>query len=78
MTFQLTTGDERFYVIGIYVPPDCSKGVDNLRNAWDPCPMGCKPIVIGDLNINFGFPCDVIVDLLDEINLIDTSRRFPL
>ncbi len=23
VTFQLTTGDERFFVIGIYVPPNC-------------------------------------------------------
>ena len=34
------------------------------------------------MNINFGFPRDereeVIVDLLDEINLVDTSRRFRL
>ena len=82
MTFQLATGDERFYVIGIYIPPDCNKGVDVLRRAWDVCPQGCKPIVLGDLNINFGFPRDkreeVIVDLLDEINLIDTLRRFLL
>ena len=34
VTFQLTTGDKRFYVIRIYVPLDCSKGVDDLRNAW--------------------------------------------
>ncbi len=54
VTFQLTTGDERFYVIGIYIPSDCNKGVDNLRRAWDMCPPGCKPIVFGDLNINFG------------------------
>jgi hypothetical protein len=82
VTFQLTTGDERFYVIGIYVPPNCNKGVDDLRSAWEACPQGCKPLVLGDLNINLGFPRDereeVIVDLLDEINLIDTSRRFLL
>ena len=73
VTFQVTTGDERFYVIGIYVPPDCSKGVDDLRGAWEACPQGCKPIVLGDLNINFGYPRDereeIIVDLLDEINI---------
>jgi hypothetical protein len=82
VTFQLTTGDERFYIIGIYVPPNCNKGVDDLRSAWEACPPGCKPLVLGDLNNNFGFPRDkreeVIVDLLDEINIIDTSRRFPL
>ncbi len=52
-----------------------------MRNAWEACPPGCKPIVLGDLNNNFGFPRDereeVIMDLLDEINLIDTSCRFP-
>ena len=26
VTFQLTTGDDRYYVIEIYVPPDCSEG----------------------------------------------------
>ena len=82
VTFQLTTGDNRFYVIGIYVPPDCSKGVDDLRNPCDACPLGCKPLILGDLNINFGFPRDeweeVIMDLLDKINVIDMSRRFPL
>jgi hypothetical protein len=40
VTFQLTTGDKRFYVIGIYVPPNCQKGVDDLQNAWDACPLG--------------------------------------
>ena len=82
VTFQVATGDERFYVIRIYIPPDCNKGVDDLRAAWDACLQGCKPDVLGDLNINFGFPWDkreeVIVDLLNEINLIDTSCRFRL
>ncbi len=80
VTFQLTTGDKRFYVIGIYVPPDSSNGVGDLRRAWEACPQGCKLIVLGDFNINFGYPRDkreeIIVDLLDEINLIDSSRRF--
>jgi hypothetical protein len=75
-------GDEQFNVIGIYIPPDCNKGVDNLWGAWDACPQGCKLILLGDLNINCGFPWDeqkeVIVDLLDEINLIDMLRRFRL
>jgi len=82
VTFQLTTGDEQFYVIGIYVPPNYSNGVDDLRRAWDVCPQGCKPIVLRDLNINFGYPRDereeIIVDLLDEISLFDSSRRFRL
>ncbi len=35
MTFQLLTGDERYYVMGIYIPPNCMMGVDNLRVAWE-------------------------------------------
>ena len=54
--------------------------MDDLRKAWEVCPQGCKPIVLGDLNIDVGFPWDkreeVIVDLLNEINPIDTSCRF--
>jgi hypothetical protein len=82
VTFQVTTGDDRFYVIGTYAPPDCRNGVDNLRRAWEACPQGCRPIVLGDLNINFWYPRDereeIIVDLLDEINLIDSLRSFRL
>jgi exonuclease III len=58
VTFQLATGDKRFNVIGIYIPLDCNNGVDDLRRAWDACLQGCKPIILGDLNINFGFPWD--------------------
>ena len=57
-------------------------GAEDLRSAWDACPNGCIPIVLGDLNINFRDPHDdreeQIVDLFDEINLIDMSRRFAL
>ena len=38
------------------------------------------PLVLGDLNINFGNPRDerdeVICNLIDDINLVDTSRRY--
>jgi hypothetical protein len=80
VTFQLATRDEQFYVTEIYIPLDCDTGVDNLLRAWEACPQGCKPIILGDLNINFGFPRDkreeVIANLLDKINPIDTSRRY--
>ena len=42
--------------------------------------MGCVPVVLEDLNINFRDPRnkrkELIVDLLDNINLVDTSRRY--
>ena len=51
-----------------------------IRVAWEACPVGCKLIILGDLNTNFGFPWDeqekIIVNLLDKINLVDTSHSF--
>ncbi len=80
LTFQLVTGGVRFFVMGAYIPPADTTGVDDLRNAWDKCPANCKPLLLGDLNINFGSPRsereEIIVDLLDEINLANISQKF--
>jgi hypothetical protein len=80
LTFQLVTGGVRFFVMGAYIPPADTTGVDDLRDAWDKCPANCKPLLLGDLNINFGSPRsereEIIVDLLDEINLANISRKF--
>ena len=68
--------------MAIYIAPGCKKGVEDLRNAWAQCPTNCTPIVIGDLNIRNQDPRDAreeeIADLLDEINLVHTSRKFNL
>ncbi len=80
LTFLLVTGNERFYCMGVYIPPTDTMGVEDLRAAWDACPDGCMPLVLGDLNINFGDPRDerdeVICDLIDDIDLVDASRRY--
>ena len=58
-------------------------GVEDLRAAWEACPDNCMPLVLGDLNINFGDPRDkrnkrdeVIRNLIDDIDLVDASRRY--
>ena len=80
LTFQPITGDERFYCMGIYIPPTDTLGVEDLRAAWEACLAGCIPLVLGDLNIDYGEPRnereELIVDLLNDINLVDTLRRF--
>jgi hypothetical protein len=82
LTFQLITGYEQFYVMGIYIPPNNTTGVDALWAAWNACPDSCAPIVIGDLNICFEHPRDeqeeAIANLLDKINLVDLSCKFCL
>ena len=56
LTFQLITGDERFFVIGAYIHPADTTGVDDLRAAWAKCPLNCKPLLLGDLNLDFRAP----------------------
>jgi hypothetical protein len=82
LTFQLVTGYEQFYMMGTYIPPNDTMGVDALRKAWVLCPANCIPLVLGDLNVNFEHPWEAwekqIINLLDKINLVDTSRKFVL
>jgi hypothetical protein len=77
LTFLLVMGYKRFYVMGTYIPPNNTTGMDALRKAWASCPANCIPLVLGNLNINFEHPWDAreeqITNLLDEINLVDTS-----
>ncbi len=66
--------------MGIYIPPNCTTGVEDLQVAWETCPADYTPLVVGDLNICFEDPADnradAIVDLLEEININDLSRTF--
>jgi hypothetical protein len=82
LTFQLVTGYVRFYVMGIYIPPNVATGVDVLWAAWNACPHGCAPIVMGNLNISFVHHYDereeAIANLLDKINLVNLSCKFCL
>ncbi len=80
LTFQLVMGGVRFLVIGAYIPPADMTGVDDLRSAWEKCPVNCRLLLLGDLNINFGSPCsdreEIIVDMLDKMGLADMSQKF--
>ncbi len=66
--------------MGIYIPPNCSSGVEDLQVAWEACPTDCTPLVVGDLNVWFEDPAndraDAIINLLDEINITNLSRKF--
>ncbi len=67
-------------MIGACIPPADMTGVDDLRAAWATCPLMCKMLLLGDLNINFGSPRtsreEAIADLLDDINLVDMSQKY--
>ena len=70
LTFQLVTGEERYFVMGAYIPPADTTGVDDLRTAWAARPTNCKPLLLGDFNINFQNP-----QTEQEEIIADFSRR---
>jgi hypothetical protein len=82
ITFQLVMGDEQYYVMGIYIPPNNRAGGEDLWLAWKACPANCSPIIMGNLNINVECPHDereaTIANLLDKINLVDISCKLTL
>ncbi len=41
LTFQLVTGEDQFFVLGAYIPPTDTTGVDDLRATWAKCPANC-------------------------------------
>ena len=80
LTFQLVTGEERYFVMGVYITPADTTGVDDLRVAWTARPINCKSLLLGDLNINSRTPQteweEIIADFHDKINDVDTSRKY--
>ncbi len=60
LIFQLS----RFYCMGVYIPPTDTMGVEDLWAAWEACPAGCTPLVLGDLNISFRDPRDEQEELI--------------
>ncbi len=80
LTFQLVTGEDRFFVIGAYTTPADTTGVDALRAAWAKCPPNCKPLLLGELNFDFRAPRtkreEIIADFTDKINLVNVSHKY--
>jgi hypothetical protein len=56
LMFQVVTGEDHFFVIGEYIPPDDTTGVDDLSSVWAARLINCKLLLLGDLKINLG-PC---------------------
>jgi hypothetical protein len=80
LMFQLVMGGVQFFVMGAYIPPADTMGVDDIRAAWAKCPANCKPLLLGDLNINLKVLQtkreEIIADLLDEMNFVNRLRKF--
>jgi hypothetical protein len=77
LMFQLVTGEDRYFVMGAHIPPANMMGVDDLPNAWAARPTNNKPLLLGDLNIDFRTLRtkreEIIADFLDNINIVDMT-----
>ena len=80
LSFQLVTGRDRFFVVGCYMPPGDLEAFEAVKMAWLACPRGCKPLLIGDLNIDLDSPRDdredTIAEECDAMDLTEMSQHF--
>jgi hypothetical protein len=81
LTFELVTGEMRFFVVGAYIPPsDLGTTLSHIHQAWLECPKGCEPLLLGDLNANLFTPRDEredgIAEQVDAMDLVDMGRHF--
>jgi hypothetical protein len=62
------------------IPPADTTGVDDLRAVWAKCPANCKPLLLGDLNIDFKALQtereEIIADLLNKMNFVIRLQKF--
>jgi exonuclease III len=49
---QLVTGQCRIPVVGAYIPPADESTLEFIRQAMDSLLQRCKPLLLGDLNVN--------------------------
>jgi hypothetical protein len=80
LSFQLILGAMRWYIVGCYIPPTNLTTLTHVDEAWQACPKGCHPILLGDLNVNLAALCnecnDTIADQVDAMALADMSNHF--
>ena len=58
LTFVLVTESQQFFAVGCYIPPIHLGTLVMIKQAWNECPHGHTPILLGDLNINLRSPRD--------------------
>ncbi len=81
ITFVVVTGVEWYYVVGCYIPPNNLTTLTHVEGAWNICPKGHVPILLGDLNINLVSPRNkqdemIAEQVQDSMGLVDVSCQF--
>ena len=81
LTFVLVTGGCRFFAVGCYIPPNDLSTLTTIEQAWNECPRGHVPLLLGDLNVNLRSPRDErdeqIAEVVEDVTgLANLSRHF--
>ena len=58
VSFVLTTGRRRWYVVGSYVPPNEAPDIVRMEEALGQAAKGLDIILMGDLNVRLQEMCD--------------------
>ena len=58
VSFLLTLGARRWYIVGAYVPPNNRPSVHRVEQALQAAPAGLELILMGDLNAHLYNPHD--------------------
>ena len=58
VSFLLTSGERRWYVVGVYMPPNDVPDVHCVEQALQAAPKRLEMILMGDLNARLGKPRD--------------------
>lgn len=58
MQIQVVGERTLYYIVGCCLPPDDLTALEYVKKAWEKCPGGCTPLLIGDLNIKLDNPQD--------------------
>ncbi len=80
LSFQLISGATQWYIVGCYILPNNLTTTTHVKQAWQACPRGCLPILLGNLNVNLAPPCNeckkMIAEQVDAMVLVDMSSHF--
>jgi hypothetical protein len=56
ITFVVVLGGKHYYNVGCYIPPTNLTMLAHIKAAWNKCPKGHIPILLGDPNIKLTSP----------------------
>ncbi len=81
ITFVVVLGGKRYYAVGCYTSPTNLTMLTHVEAAWNECPIGHIPILLGDLNIKLTSPWNkqdelIVKHMGNVMGLMDVSRQF--